>query len=112
MSGRTGLNQAVPLREPIRFPHSFLGLLRSASSRTLRLVIAAMAIAWVPTAILAAFRGVNSLQSFLVDYAVQSRLLVVIPLLILAEPPLVARLMTVAHHFREEGLVKETELSR
>jgi hypothetical protein len=96
----------------MRFPSSLLGLLRSASSGTIRLVIATVAIAWVPPAMLAAFRGRNWLRSFLEDYAGQSRLLVVIPLLILAEPPLVARMVAIANHFRHEGLIKEEELPR
>jgi hypothetical protein len=99
-------------REPIHFSHSLLGLLRSASSGTIRLVIAAVAVTWIPPAILAAFHGLDSLRSFLLDYAAQSRLLVVIPLLILAEPPLVARLARVARHFQNAGLIKEVDLPR
>jgi hypothetical protein len=61
---------------------------------------------------LTAFRGLNFLRSFLEDYAAQSRLLVVIPLLIFAEPPLVARMVAIANHFRHEGLIKDEELPR
>ncbi|HTF70655.1 MAG TPA: hypothetical protein VK638_49100 [Edaphobacter sp.] len=113
MKGRSVLSKVSPRRgEPIRFSHGLLGLLRSASSGTIRLVIAAVAVTWIPPAILAAFHGLDSLRSFLVDYAAQSRLLVVIPLLILAEPPLVARLARVARHFRDAGLIKEVDLPR
>ncbi len=73
------------------------------------LAIFAVTIAWVPPAILTAFHGVDALRSFFTDCAAQSRLLVVIPLLILTEPALAARLMTVARKFREEKLVKEEE---
>src|SRR2546423_15043062 len=102
MKGTAGLSQVLPRRrrEPIRFPHNLISLLRSASSGTIRLVIAAIAIAWVPIAILAALRGFESLRSFMIDFAAQSRLLVVIPLLILTKPLLLARLEGVAHHFR------------
>jgi hypothetical protein len=113
MKGTSDLSQALPRRrEPMRLPRSLLGLLRSASSGTIRLVIAAVTVAWVPPAILSALHGLDSLRSFLTDYAAQSRLLLVIPLLILAEPPLVARLVAVAHHFRDEGLIKDTDLPR
>lgn len=113
MKGTSDLRQAFPRRPgPMRFPSSLLDLIRSASAGTIRLVIAAASIAWVPPAMLAAFRGLASLRSFLTDYAAQSRLLIVIPLLILAEPPLVARMMVVANHFRQGGLIKEEELPR
>src|SRR5258708_6225739 len=104
MKGTAGLSQILPRRrrEPIRFPHNLIGVLRSAGSGTIRLVMAAIAVAWVPIAILAAFRGFESLRSFMIDFAAQSRLLVVIPLLILTEPLLVARLVVVANHFRDE----------
>ncbi len=72
----------------------------------------AVAVTWIPLAALAAFRGLDSLRSFLEDYAAQSRILVVIPLLILAEPPMVALLVRVAHHFPNAGFIKETDLPR
>ena len=49
---------------------------------------AAVAVAWVPLAVLSAFRGGITFRSFLTDYATQSRFLIVIPVLILAELPL------------------------
>lgn len=111
MKGKSGPDQVWPGREEfVRFPRGLIDLVRFASSRTIRLVIAGLAAAWGPPAILAGFRGLDSLQSFLVDYAAQSRLLVVVPLLVLAEPTLVARLVAVAHHFRDEGLIKEEDL--
>jgi hypothetical protein len=114
MKGNARLSQVLPRRrrDPIRFPHNLIGLLRSASSGTIRLVIVAITVAWLPITILAALRGFESLRSFMIDYAAQSRLLVVIPLLILTEPLLVARLEVVAHHFRDEGLVGEADLPR
>lgn len=112
MKGTANLRQVVPRPELFRFPQTLLGLIRSASSGTIRLVITATAVAWLPPAVLAALRGFESLRSFLTDYAAQSRFLVIIPLLILAEPPLVARLEAVARHFRDEGLITKGDLPR
>src|SRR5271167_992316 len=80
-------------------PHIFLDLFRTASSQTLMRAGAAAAVAWLPVAVLSAIRGGSSLESFLTDYASLSRFLVVIPVLILAEPPLRARLALVVQHF-------------
>jgi hypothetical protein len=112
MKGTARLSEVLPHRRPIRIPAGLSGLLRSATARTIRLAITAVAAAWLPAIILAAFHGLGSLRSFLIDYAAQSRLLIVIPLLIIAEPPMVASLQTIAHHFRDEGLVKEEEIPR
>jgi hypothetical protein len=112
MKGPARLSQVLPSRQPIRFPKGIVGLFRSASARTIWLATTAFAVAWIPAAILASLHGFESLRSFLFDYAAQSRLLVVIPLLIIAEPPLVASLEATARHFRDEGLVKEEERPR
>src|SRR5580704_15648856 len=80
-------------------PQAFLDLLRNASSQTRARTAVAVAVAWVPLAILSALRGGPSFLSFLTDYASQSRFLVIVPVLILAEPPLRARLEMVVHHF-------------
>jgi hypothetical protein len=77
----------------------FLDLFRSASSQTLTRAALAVAVAWIPLAILSAIRGVASFLSFLTDYASQSRFLIIIPVLILAEPLLRSRLALVVHHF-------------
>ena len=71
----------------------------------------AVAIAWVPPAVLSAFRGQEALLSFLTDFASQSRFLIIIPVLILGERPLHARYALVAHHF-EMSLVADNEQSR
>jgi len=112
MKGPARLSQVLPTRQPIRFPNGIVGLFRSASSRTIWLAITVVAVAWIPSAILASLRGFESLRSFLVDYAAQSRLLVVIPLMIIAEPPLVASLVATARHLRDEGLVKDDDRPR
>jgi hypothetical protein len=112
MRGTARLSQVFPPQKPIRFPYTLFALLRNAESRTIRVAIAAVAIAWIPAAILAAIRGFDSLRSFLTDFAAQPRLLVVIPLLIIAEPPLLTLQKKIANHFRDEGLIPEQDAPR
>lgn len=77
-------------------------LFRTASSRTLTRTFTAIAIAWIPLAVLSALRGGASFLSFLTDYATQSRFLLILPVLILAEPQLRERLALVVHHFEAD----------
>ena len=92
-------------------PHVFLDLFRTASSQTLTRAGAAAAVAWVPVAVLSAIRGGSSFRSFLTDYASLSRFLIIIPVLILAEPPLRARLTLVVKHF-EMFLIPQEQQTR
>ncbi len=86
----------------------FLELFRTASSRTLTRTFTAVGLAWIPLAALSALRGGAVFLSFLTDYASQSRFLIVLPVLILAEPQLRQRLRRVAHQF-EADLVPRTQ---
>lgn len=104
-SFRSGLS---PL-DTTALPRSMVDIVRQASSKTVTRAIVLAAVAWVPLALLCAIHGVASIKSFLTDFGVQSRCLLVIPLMILAEPPLRARLAFVARHFAEERLVSEDE---
>ncbi len=85
----------------------FLGLFRAASSRTRTRTLIAVAAAWVPLALLSAFRGGDVFLSFLKDYASQSRFLIVLPVLILAEPQLRQRLALVAHQFETDMVPRD-----
>jgi len=69
----------------------------------------AVALAWVPLLVLSALRGGAILISFLTDYATQSRLLIALPVLILAERPLQSRYSSVAHEL-ETVVVAEDQL--
>ncbi len=84
-----------------------LDLFRTASSRTLTRTFTAVAVAWIPLAVLSALRGGDSFLSFLTDYATQSRFLIIVPVLILAEPQLRERLALVAHHFEADLVPRE-----
>ena len=89
----------------------FLDLIRNASSTTLIRAAIAAAIAWLPLAVLSAFRGTHVLLSFLTDYAALTRFLIVIPILVLGDKPLHARYALVAHHF-ETTMVSDDEKAR
>jgi hypothetical protein len=80
--------------------HGFLDLFDTANKQTLVTASIVVAVAWVPLAELSALRGGGSLASFLTDYSAQSRALIVIPALVIAEPALHARLTLVEHHFQ------------
>jgi hypothetical protein len=112
MIGTARLSEVPLPGESTPPPHQAVAPLAFTQTRTIRIAIFAVAVVWMPTAILAALQGFDALRSFLTDCAAQSRLLVVIPLLIITEPLLAARLMTIAHKFRDEGLVKEEDWPR
>ena len=96
MSRQPGSNQSD--QSSYSRPQVFVDLLRDASSRTLKWTGVAVAVAWVPLALLSALGGGGSFQSFLTDYATQSRFLIVIPILILSAPSLHERRQQVAQH--------------
>ncbi len=80
--------------------HQFLDLFRKASAQTLTRAAIAVGLAWIPLVILTAVRGGSSLLSFLEDYASMTRFLIILPVLILADPPLRVRLDMVVREFR------------
>ena len=92
-------------------PWRSLDLFRDASSPMLIRAAIAVAVAWVPLAVLSAFRGRAAFLSLLADFATVSRFFIIIPVLILAERPLQGRYAAVAHHF-EMSLIAGNELSR
>jgi hypothetical protein len=100
---------------PIHHPHlhswRFLDLIRHASSTTLIRAAIAAAVAWLPLAVLSAFRGAHVFLSFLTDYAALTRFLIIVPILILGDQPLHARYALVAHHF-EATMVADDEKAR
>ncbi len=90
-------------------PWRFLDFLHAASARVRTFTAVAVALAWVPPALLSALRGRTVFLSFLTDYATQTRFLIILPLLILAAPGLNKRLAKVADHLEE--FVPESQLS-
>ncbi len=90
-------------------PWRFLDLLHGANERLLTFTCIAIASTWVPPAVLSALRGGTAFFSFLTDYASQSRFLVILPVLILADPDVYKRVVRVANHLEE--FVQESQLS-
>jgi hypothetical protein len=108
---RSASISAIPIDRHTAFrDRSYFDFIRSASTKTLTRAALATAVVWLPAAILSAMRGLGPLNSFLTDIATQSRVLVVIPLLILAEPPLHERLETIAKHFTKADLISASDL--
>jgi hypothetical protein len=89
----------------LKLPLTLLDVYRGASSKTIHKALWVTAISWAPAAALAASDGLATFESFLQDYAAQSRALIVIPLLILGLPPLMKRLEAIAVHFLENDIV-------
>ena len=112
MNNPASLNQTLSRRNQFRFPHNLIDLLHISSAHTLRLAIAVAAAAWLPAIALSTLHGLVSLKSFLLDIAAQSRLLIVLPLLVLTEPVLTTRLATIARHFLAADLVRQEDTSR
>jgi hypothetical protein len=91
---------------------SYFDLIRNASKKTITRAAVATVVAWLPAAILSAMQGWGTLNSFLTDVATQSRVLIVIPLLILAEPPVHARLEAIARQFPRADLISASDLPK
>jgi hypothetical protein len=73
----------------------------------------AIAIAWLPLAILTATHsGVDGLRSFLVDYRVYARAFIAIPLLLIAQVTMETRFREMAQHFLDANIIRITDLSR
>jgi hypothetical protein len=87
------------------------GLVRDGRGRMGLRVLIAVLISWVPLLLLAAAQGLaigpTRLESFLMDFAVNVRLLVVVPVFLLGEAIGGAQLRTVVQQFLDAGLVKE-----
>lgn len=98
------------LQGSLKVQWRFLDLFRTASTHMLVLTGLVFVAAWVPLIILCAIRGDGALLSFVKDYATQSRFLIVLPVLILAERPLQIRLRMVVEHF--EFLVPESQVAQ
>ncbi len=93
-------NAASSADSPLQRPAwRLFDLVRNATSTMLKRAAIAVAVAWVPLAILAATQGRAALMSFLTDFSNQSRFLLIIPILILGVPPLHSRYELVVHHF-------------
>ena len=88
-----------------------LGLVRDGRKRSGHCALLVLLIAWVPMLLLSAAQGLaigpTRLESFLMDFAINVRLLVTVPVFLLGETICRAQLITVVQQFLDAGLVKD-----
>lgn len=88
-----------------------LALVQEGRRRSGRRVLFAVLLAWMPMLLLAAAQslaiGPTRLESFLMDFEVNVRFLVVVPVFLLGEVFCRAQLITVVQQFLDAGLVKD-----
>jgi len=73
----------------------------------------AIALAWLPLLVLAAFHGgIADLRALLVDYRVYTRVFIAIPMLLFAQVTMETRFRDMAQHFLDANIVRIDELSR
>jgi hypothetical protein len=114
MSESAGAPAYVPFEyaPPYRF-ESWLGLIRAGSPRVARRALLAVAICWLPLAILTLLHGdfirPDYGNAFILDFGAHGRFLIAAPLLILAESLCAPRLAAIAGHFAAGGLVTQSD---
>jgi hypothetical protein len=100
---------------PLRLKQ-LLGFVKTGGASIARRAMMAVLISWVPLALMAAVRVFilreDEGRSFPSDVGVHARFLVAAPALILAEPDCLRRLERVVRHFRDSGLVTNTDRPR
>jgi len=88
-----------------------LGLVREGKRRLGLTVLYSVCITWAPMALLAAAEGLaigpTRLSSFLMDFAVNVRFLIAVPVFLLGETMCERQLQTVVQQFQHAGLVLE-----
>src|SRR6059058_3420129 len=93
-----------------------LGLIREQSPRAARRVLFFIVVTWVPLLVLSEWQGTavggSVVVPFLRDIAVHARLLLAMPLLVLAEVLLGPHLAEAAIHFVDSGLVVREDFKR
>jgi len=105
---------ALPFQNgpPYRF-QSWLGLIRAGDPRVSRRAMLAVAIGWLPLALLTLLHGdfmrPDHENAFLLDFGAHARFLIAAPLLILAESLCAPRLAAIARQFSSSGLVADAD---
>src|SRR5215475_660427 len=113
------MNAAAPT-ERVLFesapPHrldSCLGLIRAGHPRVARRAILAVAIAWVPLALLTLVRGdfirPDHANAFILDIGCFARYLIALPMLVIAESVCAPRLSAIAWQFVTSGLIADAD---
>jgi hypothetical protein len=101
---------------PLTRVQSLLRLIKPGERRVTRRAALFGSLSWVPLALLVTEQGLRtgdgSIHSFFTDFASYTRLLVTVPVLILAENDFIPRLTLIARHFYDSGLVTKPDLPR
>jgi hypothetical protein len=96
----------------VKFPSKLLEHFHVQPKSNSQLACFAAAGVWIPTAILAMIQGLFYFSAFLLDIAAQSRMLLAIPLLIVAEPSIIQHRFRIARLFLSNDLIKPEQASR
>jgi hypothetical protein len=92
---------------------SWLGLVRAGYPHVMRRAVLALAIAWLPLAVLTIVRGdfirPDHANAFILDIGCCARYLIALPLLVLAEALCAPRLTAIARQFVTAGLISEAD---
>lgn len=92
-----------------RKPPKALALIEADREHAVRLAFLLILVTWFPTFLLSVVSGGAALRSFMFDFAAQSRLLVVIPLLIVTEPSMIQRWKSISQHFKDASLLRKED---
>jgi len=110
----TAPTERVPFENapPYRL-ESWLGLMRAGRPNVARRALLAMAIAWLPLAVLTLVSGdfmrPDHANAFILDIGCVARYLIVLPLLVLAEALCAPRLTAIARQFVTAGLIVDAD---
>lgn len=77
-----------------------------------RKLLIGVAAAWIPLIVLTALRGGADLRALLTDYRVYARVLIGIPLLLIAQGGMERRFQEMARYFLEANLIRASQLGR
>ena len=88
------------------------GLIRPDQWNLGRRLTLAVGVAWIPLVAITAMHGGPDLRALLTDYRVYSRVLIAIPLLLMAQPGMEVRFRDMTRCFLEGNLVRTEDLDQ
>ncbi len=97
---------------PLYRIQSLLGLVGPGRPNVVGRALLAMAVCWLPLAILSFLTAHDTDRSFLLDFGAHARYLVALPLFIIAERVCVSRMNALAFNFLDSGVISETDQAR
>jgi hypothetical protein len=119
MSGAATLSAAAPTERvpfesaPPYHLESWLGLMRAGHPQVVPRAVLALAIAWLPLAVLTLVRGdfmrPDHANAFILDIGCLARYVIALPLLVVAEALCAPRLTAIARQFVTAGLIAEAD---